>query len=401
MSRSGSGPRIRTLTLATGLNAIAGAAFSAAVARTLGAAGLGSWSLTLTASTWIVIVMSGGTDLRLRYLAGSSRLAMWAVPYARYSLAVVVASAAIGVLAVALTFNVRPELGELALSVGILTTSLLAQRQSQGLANASGQSTPGTLAIAAGTAFAGAAVWVAGAFGSDQLSVPFLATVYSAGTLPPVFFAAYELRRVLAGQKCRLPGVARGGLRGLFEQNQYQVLFALGLALIARMGGFFLAAGSSLNAVGLFAAAASVAGVTRLLPNASGQVLFYRESRFGVDASMRTRVRLITLAAQVASLAVAPVLIHVLYGPDFSEAVPTCIVLVFGEMLIGSALIDWRVLSAAGRTRALGRAMAVVLPAATLAYWLASSYGPIATAFATVFAYAVLAGLLMIARRRA
>ena len=391
---------MRNVSVVTAINALASALFSIAIARILGPADLGAWSLVLITSTWIALLAGGGSNLTLRLRVAREPDRDWSRTYFGVSvLSVVLAfltSACAVAVAVAVTGGEASVVGT-SLAAGALAAGLSAQKQAQGLANAAGRTAQSLMLIAAGTAGAALFVWVWHWVTAREPTVYMAVIAYTAGTLPAVVGAWLQSRR---SRTLPTPGGPRPSWRELLAGGNGFMVAALAIALVSTSDRFFLAHFKGLEVVGLYSAAAAMASISRLFPSAAGQVIFFRESRGNANPATRRKVRIVLVISQVALLLAIPIALPILYGRAFAGAVPIALVLVLAEYLMGVALIENRILSAAGRSRTLGMVSLVALPPALVLYWWSAQLGAMQLAVASLCVYGGMALALWWLRRR-
>jgi O-antigen/teichoic acid export membrane protein len=174
------------------------------------------------------------------------------------------------------------------------------------------------------------------------------------------------------------------------------VVTSFGQAVAIRGDRVILGILAGTTAVGIYGAAASLAELLWLVASGSGQVAFRRASRecAGRDGRTWLFVMGLTLCSAVALAAVAPIIVPLLLGPDYAEAVPLVWLLCIGALPMASYLLDVATLNGLGHLRA--SALATIVGAAVLvvsSLVLIPRWNMTGAAVASVVAYAAMAGV--------
>ncbi|GAA4267302.1 oligosaccharide flippase family protein [Frondihabitans peucedani] len=170
------------------------------------------------------------------------------------------------------------------------------------------------------------------------------------------------------------------------------LLLRLDQALIGPLAG--------VEVLGLYAVAATVADLPLVINSAVRDVLFSAQSAKADDGSLARAARLSTLfvtAVCVGLAAILPWALPVLFGADFTAAVPVCWVLLAGLILSNPGSIAGVGLSAVGRPglRSLALSAACLVNVA-LVILLTPSFGALGAALATAVG-GIVAGWLNVA----
>lgn len=149
-------------------------------------------------------------------------------------------------------------------------------------------------------------------------------------------------------------------------------------------------------AVGLYSAAATVSETLRLLPTAVGQVLFQRVAAGTMKVAQVRRIRAAALMAVAAAAGLmallAPRLVRMLFGQEFSGASGSLRVLLLGELAVAAFLIDSSLLVASKRIGHASRIAFTGFGAVTfLDLLLIPAIGISGAAWASVAGYSLMA----------
>lgn len=156
--------------------------------------------------------------------------------------------------------------------------------------------------------------------------------------------------------------------------------------------------------LGLYAVAATIAGLPAMFTSAVGQAIFPRVADGDssiVGRTSRVGLALIACTCAIGALLV-PVLLPFLFGPDFEEAVPAALILLVATVAISGAGVLGTALSTRDRPGipGLGEVWAIVVTVVGLLILL-PVLGGVGAALVSVAAYSVnFAWLLFMARRR-
>jgi O-antigen/teichoic acid export membrane protein len=220
------------------------------------------------------------------------------------------------------------------------------------------------------------------ALGSTVMLAATLLLAWQGGYGPAAYllvFAGSQVVQVLAagillhrrrGLRPFRPVLDRELLRAGLPAMPYQ------LSAIAtfRLDRYIVGALAGVSAAGIYAVAATVSEMARMVPTAVGQVLLYGRSSSSVSAEDERRSRRIVLLLTWVILLVlgiaAPALVSTLFGPEFESAVGPLRILLVGEAFLAAWFIDNRLLVGSGRLGAASATTgiaAIVVIAADLA----------------------------------
>lgn len=364
----------------------AGVAFVLGVltARALGPTGQGVVTTVVTTTSIAVLAASLGSGIALRVRARPRPDTDDLRAYAALSLAVLplAAVATVAVVALVLRGTADPALLGLAALVAV---ALMAARQAADLCQAVGRTDAAifSLLVLAVTQLAAFAVVLA--TGSARPT-----TVLACLLLGGAAQTAYCLL-VSRGQTGALPRPGAATARGLLRLGLPSLGYSIGLILLQRVDRILLGAVAGPTVLGVYAAAATLSEVIRLLPSTIGQLIFSRvaEERAVTPDVRRLRRQLLLLAALcVLALEVLAPLVPWLLGPAYADSVPLFRILLVGELFMGAALMDTRIslgLGAVHRVSLLTVSwVAVAVPAYLWGSWAAGGLG---AAVATVLLY--------------
>jgi O-antigen/teichoic acid export membrane protein len=276
--------------------------------------------------------------------------------------------------------------GWVLLLTGLLAATTMVARQGADLCQALGRTDAAifsTLVVTATQlgAFGGMAL-----LGFATTTTALVSAVVGAGVQ-----AAY-CSRVAQRSLGSLPRPGRGTLVDVLRVGFPGLGFSLGLVLLQRVDRLLLGAIAGPTALGVYAAAATLAEVVRLLPTTIGQLVFSRVAEHdGVPPDVhRLRRHLLLLTfASVLVLEVAAPLVPLLLGPAYEDAVSVFRVLLMAEFLLGSALVDSRISLGLGAVRRVGATtlvwVGVAIPAYAVGSWAGGAMG---AAVATLGLYA-------------
>lgn len=343
-------------------------AVAVVTARSLGAEGRGQLVLVITVAAFTGLLVGCGTNVVARFHLVSARLHLSLSDYLGLIVvlgiietAVVIPTAAVSLLASGAPLS----------SAGLLAATLLGPLSMAAVlirdaVNAYGNTTRAAFFTFLGTFF----VFVGAAALSVQGSSSTSSFIYilAAGSAVEITCDLLWLRKGCHQVRPRFNAPV---MANLIRRGAPALGLTAGQTLTFRVDryimGFILGAGS----VGVYAMAATLSELLRLVPTALGQILFYRTASRELSLSALTRARRMTLLIMVPGLCAfavfAPNLIAVTLGPAFADAVTPLRILLLGEVAIMSFQIDSRVLSGLGAASAgglaglLGLASVVVL----------------------------------------
>lgn len=382
------GPRIPAMLLAGAGQAASLAVASVLVARWLGPTSFGVFTFTLTLSTLLALLAGLGTGSAVRILLSRSQDEGWLGAYA-------VLSGLLGLALVPTVYVASWALLQNSLASGsvaaFVSAGAFCSRQAVDLLHARGKSVQAVTAAASSGLLAVAVMSVL--HSTTDLTAETALLSYGACYVVPV--VAVLVDRVRHPWR-RDTGARRP--RELLAVGLPASGMQVGLLLVQRLDRILLGVLAGPAALGLYSVAASIAEVSRVLPQAVGQVSFYRA---GDPASRHTlpRTRVLTTAA-VAGIAVligatAPTLLDLAVGPGYGSATTPLRILLVAEVLFVMTFIDSRILLGLGRQRFVGAVGLVCATAGAFLYLaLISAYAAIGAAFASVIVYGLMSGLL-------
>jgi O-antigen/teichoic acid export membrane protein len=231
----------------------------------------------------------------------------------------------------------------------------------------------------------------------------------------PLFYAGYlvggavplALYTVLLARAGWFAGVKTSGgehrrtRRELVHESTKLFVGRLAMAMTYRLDRLILAALSSPEQLGYYAAAVALADVAILFPTAVSQLIWRRAATSELDPTSPEGVARLSLvaiavaAATAVALAVlAPMVVRELYGARYEASVGPLRVLAFGSFFVAV----WRIVATDllarghGRRFTTGACISLVVTVAGCAA-LIPRYGASGAAAASVAAYAVAAGL--------
>lgn len=200
-----------------------------------------------------------------------------------------------------------------------------------------------------------------------------------------------RLRRVQAATpRYHLPHWAR-----LIRTGLPGVGYTMSQILTFRGDRYLLGIFASPAAVGIYSVAATAPEFIRLLPMALSQSVFHRLASGAAAVRDFRKARalcvLLTLGLIAVAFPVAPLAVHIVFGPEFASAVLPLRILLLAE--IGMALFSLDGAALMGRGRVSDMALAatlglVLVSAADLL--LIPTYGLPGAAWASVFAYSIM-----------
>ncbi len=391
----GRGPRIPGVLAAGVVQAACLAMASILAARWLGPRSFGTYSFILTLASLVALLLGLGSGSAVRVLLTRAGDEGWLYAYAGLSVRLLVVLApTVLILALLLpSGSLSSASAAVLVSIGAFCT-----RQSVDLLHARGKS---VLAITSAAA-------------SGLLAVVVFIALHAVGQLTAVtglvgYGACYLLPALtVLRDRSRDPWLCHAGAvhkrRELLEIGLPASGMQVGLLLVHRLDRVLLGLLAGPAAVGVYSIAASMSEATRLLPQAVGQVSFFRAGDPSRNEQL-SRVRALTLVA-VGSIAVlvglaAPRVVHLVVGQGYDEAVTPLRVLLVGEVLFSSIFINSRILLARSRQRLVGTVGIICAGVASVLYLsLIDAFDAVGAAFASVLVYALMSLLLGLALRR-
>lgn len=238
------------------------------------------------------------------------------------------------------------------------------------------------------------------------LGVGFLLEGYALVFVIGAYFAGFAFRIVtlvvtIRGRKLDLGQMDPSHPHFLIKKGVRFWGMSLGETLTFRSDQLLLSALSTTYHVGIYAVAVTPAGLVQIISNSIGQVLFRQAAVHQLHARTIAKWMALVLSltvgyALVLSL-VAPWVIPLVFGTDYSEAVTIVRILLIGEVFLSVYNVLVRVL--AGYNRPLPASLSstagfIVLVAAF--FLLAPTHGAIGAAMAAVLSYFVMAGLVVV-----
>lgn len=331
--------------VAAGASAVAGVL----IARSLGPSGHGIYTTVVAASSFTLLVLTLGTGISLRIKSKGSPSS---ADLASFNLFSALAAPIAGGVCLVVSFASVPVSG-LVLATIIFVYGALAftVRQKTDLLQVFGKVSSAQVgsAIAGGVTAACAGVLMAADYGAVEAAL----CAVLCGQLAQLVFVTVLIR---SSQKNigRGPASLRRAAE-LVRAGYPNVGYGVGLFALQRFDRLAIAWMIDPRAVGIYAAAASLAELSRVLTGAVGQFLFVTVSRTGSitrEANLAYTLGVIVQILVCASLvAGAGFLVPLLYGSDFSDSITILRVLLAAEIFMGLSLMDSRIAIARGRVR--------------------------------------------------
>lgn len=355
----------------------------------LGPQGQGVVTTVTTVTSITVLLGTFGSGIGLRIRTKENPTAEDISGYIIISLAGAVLAIALSVTVIPLVLPGAWTLWIIGLTAGVAFSQYLA-RQMADIAQANGHPAQSifSLVVLTGVQLGTfAAFW---ANGSASTKTLLLSAILGAGSQ-----AVYCLRFAPSWYVSRLN---ISDVKPLLRLGLPSLGYSVGLVVLQRLDRVILAAVNGPNAVGVYAAAASLAEVIRLLPMTIGQLLFAQTAQAGriTRSTAATRIQLLFLCVIGGCILIllAPLLPSIL-GPQYTEAIPIFRVLVAAEVLFGMALMDSRIILGLGRIRTVSSAVIVLVIACVPTYTLtAMAFGPMGAAVTSLVLYSALGATL-------
>jgi O-antigen/teichoic acid export membrane protein len=201
------------------------------------------------------------------------------------------------------------------------------------------------------------------------------------------------------------PQVSIEAWRRLIARGVPAVGLSLGQAAVLRLDRVLVGLLLSAAAVGVYSVAATATDVVALVPVALSQVLFQKIASKSVDSPTLNRARAYALLSSAAIAVVlyllAPVGIDLLVGSSFAGAVLPLRILLLAAVVFSSYQIDAYALAARGQIGIAGSATLLGLVVIVIAdLILIPTHGIVGAAWASVFAYAIMAASVRVLMRR-
>ena len=201
------------------------------------------------------------------------------------------------------------------------------------------------------------------------------------------------------------PSFSAAGWLTLLTRGIPAIGLSLGQAGTLRIDRILIGLFLTASPVGIYSVAATCTEVVWLVPSALSQVLFQKLASKSVDQRTANRARVASLACGLATavvlFAIAPLVVNVLVGARFAEAVLPLRILLVAAVLLSSYQLDAYALAAHGRIGLAATGTLVGFGAVLFAdLLLIPAYGIVGAAWASVIAYGVMAILVRILVRR-
>jgi O-antigen/teichoic acid export membrane protein len=371
--------------LATGFSALTGIL----VARALGPSGHGVYTTITAAASFSLLVLTMGTGVALRLRSKGAPSPSLQAGFAAFTVAMLPFAGAACLIVSWLAFRtLEPLLIVLVVGYGAATFVL---RQGSEAVQALGR----VGASQAGSAVSGGVSAIA-ALGVLTIGFSVVEAALCAVLLGQIFQGLFYLA-ILApryrGQLVRCRDAFAAGA-ALARDGLPNVGYGLGTFGLQRADRLVLALLAGPASVGIYAAAVSLAELSRILSTGLGQYLFVIVSRSGLITRRARYVRWTALAIQgilcMTLAAFAEPVVVLLYGPDFSASSALLRILLVGEFFMGSSIIESRIAIGRGRVKVLSTSTIVVGVAAVASYVVAGfAGGAIALAVACACSYFV------------
>jgi len=379
-------------------NASLAAVLGVVTARTLGPAGQGVITAITTVVALVVVAATLGTgaSLRLRSVPSPSREDVRA--FGGLSVVLAVVGGALSCVLVAVTQQAIVN-APLMLATFLLGAASLAARQVSELVQAYDRVATSILSVGVGLAVQIAFFATLSLAGRASVEL-----AIASGIAGAIAQAIFGFARIWSYRPPTALLLAPRIWGELVSHGSRTVGYGLGLLTMQRVDRLILVAVSGPVAGGLYAVAATLAEVARLSSTAIGQLLFVRTAAArAVDASTM-RMYHIGVGIQAATLTVigvtAPVLVPLVFGPEYEPAIPLLRGLVAAEFLLGLALMDSRMALGLGRFMEVSVITTVCVGLAVPAYILLVTRWDAGGAVAgSIVVYAAYSGLLLMRRR--
>jgi O-antigen/teichoic acid export membrane protein len=371
---------------------------SVIIARALGTEGRGAYGIVVTAVSILPGLLGFGLDFSVRYW--SARAEIDRLQVLKTTTTIGLASGAVGGLIIAVCglqgvpdWLIPSGLG----TVGVVSYALIIFLSSlTGMWGnyLSGQERYGYSTFGRNFATALQALALGGCWllASVSLEVALLALLLQL-SITFCLFLFLDGRQLLRSLRSRLR--PRHELNDMFQYGWWQYLSSMLLQANMRLNIFLLVALQDLHETGLYTAVLGPAGLLWMLVTPLIRVLSVRTTRRSDDPEFAARVAgamrltlVITFAAGLAAAALAPILIPLLFGSDFADAVEPFWILIPGTVAFSVVRVVIQYLAGAKRPR-WNTAIASVGAGVTLAIslWLIPSMGASGAAAATSIAY--------------
>lgn len=391
------------IVLFKGISGLAFVGFAAITSRQLGPSGRGVFVLLITLASFAYLVSSLGVNVGGRILLVAKEGAVPFTDYLGLSLALAVFNLKVCLIA---SFTLLPlvDVRLLPVDLGLfclLAASLLVQRLLGEALVAFGNPVESAAVEASSLAVVVAAAGVAAFAGATDVRTYLL--IFIAGQLVQIGGFGIWLRRFNLSlrpswNKVQWTRLVRMGFPG--------VGMTMSQLLTLRIDRYLVGLFAAPAAVGIYSAAATAPEFIRLLPMAVGQTVVHQlasgKAEFDDFRQARRRSLQLTLVLILLGLVLAPLIVNVIFGPAFKEAVAPLRILLLAEIGIAVFSIDGSALIGKGRPAGVATAATVglitVICAAPL---MIPRFGLVGAAWGSVVAYSLMGVVtLAMARRR-
>ncbi|MCK9921667.1 O-antigen polysaccharide polymerase Wzy [Frankia sp. AgPm24] len=337
-----------------GLAAVASLGQAVVTARMLPLAERGALVVLVTVCAFGALVGGLGTNVAFRHYFGRADPRVGLGHYLGLSLAVTPLAAGLvtlfSLLLLRLSGGARVD-GWLLVAVALLAAANLLAAQLLDALNAAGEISL-SAAFVAGTSVAQFAVLL---LGPRHPGLRHIVVVLAACWGVQIVVCVVELAR--RGLPVR-PRRDRTAWRLLVSKGLPALGLNIGATVAFRFDRLLVAAFGGASAAAVYSVASASCEALRLLPGSVGQVIFHRSARGTLTAATLRRVTLtvcgaLCVAAGALALA-APWLLAHLFGAGYGAAVTPMRLLLVAELLLAPFLIECRMLTGLGRTRAAG-----------------------------------------------
>jgi O-antigen/teichoic acid export membrane protein len=218
---------------------------------------------------------------------------------------------------------------------------------------------------------------------------PYLAALVGAYAFEVVVGLVVLHRRGVSVQ----PRYRRSEWGRLLRRGPSGMTIELGQLSIAKLDRYLVALFLTPSAVGVYSVAAAFPEMLRIPPTAMAQPVFYRLASGAASdrdfAAARRACLAVMVVLVVVIAAIAPLVVDVLFGAEYAQAVTPLRLLLVAELGLAVYYIDGACLSGQGRTRETAGAVLVGLLLAACGYLiLIPLYGINGAAVASIVAYA-------------
>ncbi len=383
-----------------GLAAVASLGQAVLTARMLPLAGRGALVVVLTVSAFGALVGGLGTNVAFRHFFGLPDPPVSLGDYLGLTLAMtpiaVVPVTGASMLVLTLSGGARVDAALVLAAAGLAAATMLANQTLDAL-NAAG-SIRLAAGIVAGTGLVQLGLLVVG---PPRPSLEHILVVLAAGWAAQAAVCVAAL--AWSGMSTR-PRRDRVAWRLLIGKGLPALGLNVGATVAFRFDRLLVAAFGGASAAAVYSIASATCEALRLLPGSVGQVVFHRAARGRLSRPALARVTrgvcAVLLVAAGVLMLLAPWLLRTLFGSGYAGAVTPMRLLLAAELLLAPFLIECRVLTGLGRTRAAGGIglVGLLLSVATypvLVPWL----GPAGGAIASMLAYTLMSVLTRLALR--